>query len=214
MTLFNPTEKRVVFKIKTTAPKKYCVRPNSGILEPNKLVEIAICLQPLLYDQSDKNKHKFMVQTVIAPDGEFCVDTLWKDISPDKLMDSKLKCVFDMNMLQDQQQRQNTTGSATAVTGTGGGGAATALNNELLSTLNQESDEKMKKSESKSSPKAQMDLGTSQNSSADSSELVKAAQDIKQLREDESNLRQENLQLKVNKFFFICFGSRLVGVRA
>lgn len=30
-----------MFKIKTTAPKKYCVRPNSGILEPNKNTEIA-----------------------------------------------------------------------------------------------------------------------------------------------------------------------------
>lgn len=41
MTLGNPTDKRVCFKIKTTAPKKYCVRPNSGILEPKDLQEVA-----------------------------------------------------------------------------------------------------------------------------------------------------------------------------
>lgn len=39
--LTNPTEKRICFKVKTTAPKRYCVRPNSGILEPNKSVTVA-----------------------------------------------------------------------------------------------------------------------------------------------------------------------------
>ena len=29
----NPTNKRVCFKVKTTAPRQYCVRPNGGILE-------------------------------------------------------------------------------------------------------------------------------------------------------------------------------------
>ena len=32
--LTNPAQKRVLFKVKTTAPKCYCVRPNSGIIEP------------------------------------------------------------------------------------------------------------------------------------------------------------------------------------
>lgn len=41
MKLTNPTDKAVMFKIKTTAPKKYCVRPNSGLLEPYKAIEIA-----------------------------------------------------------------------------------------------------------------------------------------------------------------------------
>lgn len=41
MRLTNPSSETVLFKIKTTAPKKYCVRPNSGILEPNTKVEIA-----------------------------------------------------------------------------------------------------------------------------------------------------------------------------
>lgn len=41
MKLKNPSDKKVCFKIKTTAPKKYCVRPNSGVLEPDDTVEIA-----------------------------------------------------------------------------------------------------------------------------------------------------------------------------
>lgn len=31
MVLKNPTDRYVVFKVKTTAPKQYCVRPNSGM---------------------------------------------------------------------------------------------------------------------------------------------------------------------------------------
>lgn len=44
MKLTNPSDKKVLFKIKTTAPKKYCVRPNSGVLEPKNFIEIASML--------------------------------------------------------------------------------------------------------------------------------------------------------------------------
>jgi hypothetical protein len=41
MSLKNPTDKKILFKIKTTAPKKYCVRPNCGAIDPKSSVEIA-----------------------------------------------------------------------------------------------------------------------------------------------------------------------------
>lgn len=41
MKITNPTETKVAYKIKTTAPKKYCVRPNGGVLDPEQSVEIA-----------------------------------------------------------------------------------------------------------------------------------------------------------------------------
>lgn len=94
--LTNPTTNVVCFKIKTTAPKRYCVRPNSGILEPKAVTTIAVSLQPFEFDPNEKNKHKFMVQTLIAPDGKVNLDTLWKEVDPESLMDSKLKCVFEM----------------------------------------------------------------------------------------------------------------------
>ncbi|KAK7113926.1 vesicle-associated membrane protein/synaptobrevin-binding protein-like isoform X5 [Littorina saxatilis] len=95
--LFNPTEKRICFKVKTTAPKRYCVRPNSGVLESDGSVTVAVMLQPFEYDPSEKNKHKFMVQSMFAPDGRIDnQDQLWKDAPPESLMDTKLKCVFEM----------------------------------------------------------------------------------------------------------------------
>jgi len=97
MNLRNPTDKTILFKIKTTAPKKYCVRPNCGLLEPKEMMEIAISLQPFNFDPNEKNKHKFMVQSLVAPDGgEINSEQLWKDVTPDQLMDSKLRCVFDL----------------------------------------------------------------------------------------------------------------------
>ena len=32
----NPSNDRVCFKVKTTAPRQYCVRPNSGLLGPSE----------------------------------------------------------------------------------------------------------------------------------------------------------------------------------
>jgi hypothetical protein len=71
MVLTNPTDKTIMFKIKTTVPKRYCVRPNCGILEPKEAAEILISLQPSGFDPNEKNKHKFMIQSLIAPDGEY-----------------------------------------------------------------------------------------------------------------------------------------------
>jgi len=94
--LKNPSDKKVCFKIKTTAPKRYCVKPNSGVVDPNNEVQIAVSLQPFEFDPNEKNKHKFMVQSMFAPDGEINQDTLWKEIDQNDLMDSKLRCVFAM----------------------------------------------------------------------------------------------------------------------
>ncbi|XP_023331182.1 vesicle-associated membrane protein-associated protein A isoform X2 [Eurytemora carolleeae] len=96
MKLKNPSDKKVCFKIKTTAPKRYCVKPNSGVVDPTSEVQIAVSLQPFEYDPSEKNKHKFMVQSMFAPDGEIDQDKLWKDADSNEMMDSKLKCVFVM----------------------------------------------------------------------------------------------------------------------
>jgi len=96
MKLRNPSDRKVCFKIKTTAPKRYCVKPNSGVVDPSAEVQIAVSLQPFEYDPTEKNKHKFMVQSMFAPDGEIDQDKLWKEADSNEMMDSKLKCVFVM----------------------------------------------------------------------------------------------------------------------
>lgn len=94
--LTNPTNDFILFKIKTTAPKKYCVRPNFGHVFPNSNIRVEICLQAFVYDPNEKNKHKFMVQSLVVPEGVEDFGKLWKEVEPENLMDAKLKCVFEM----------------------------------------------------------------------------------------------------------------------
>jgi len=112
MKLGNPSEKRVCFKIRTTAPKRYCVKPNSGVIDPRQTVTISVSLQPFEFDPSERNRHKFMVQSMFAPDGEINQDTLWKESDPTQLMDSKLKCVFkqpDTEMMNNRDDINNSS---------------------------------------------------------------------------------------------------------
>ncbi|XP_034558198.1 VAMP (vesicle-associated membrane protein)-associated protein A, like [Notolabrus celidotus] len=100
--LKNPSDRRVCFKVKTTAPRRYCVRPNSGVIEAGCTVVISVMLQPFDYDPNEKSKHKFMVQTIFAPPNVSDMDMLWKDAKPDDLMDSKLRCVFELPSENDK----------------------------------------------------------------------------------------------------------------
>ncbi|GFQ99424.1 hypothetical protein TNCT_222881 [Trichonephila clavata] len=165
--LMNPIDRRVCFKVKTTAPKKYCVRPNSGVLEPKQVVNVAVMLQPFDYNPSEKNKHKFMVQTMIIPDGDINLDYLWRDTKPENLMDSKLRCVFDLPADGTVQNNNLDTSAAQ-------GEDKTAVNKVVAdSTV-------------KSYPKtSNVDL-----------ELKKIADENKRLKEEIQQIKQENSQLK------------------
>ncbi|XP_076847415.1 VAMP (vesicle-associated membrane protein)-associated protein A, like isoform X1 [Brachyhypopomus gauderio] len=100
--LTNPSDRKVCFKVKTTAPRRYCVRPNSGSVDPGSSLTISVMLQPFDYDPNEKSKHKFMVQTIFAPSAIADTESMWKDAKPDELMDSKLRCVFEMPSENDK----------------------------------------------------------------------------------------------------------------
>ncbi|XP_027196719.2 uncharacterized protein LOC113791179 [Dermatophagoides pteronyssinus] len=123
-TLTNPTDSIIAFKVKTTAPKKYCVRPNNGIISSNRTVQVAVMLQPGDLTQ-EKHKHKFMIQSVIVPNNidvnqiQFTVDELFKQASPDEIMDSKFKCVF-LDLTTPSTVSSTTTTTTTANIGGGG----------------------------------------------------------------------------------------------
>ncbi|MBN3320448.1 VAPB protein, partial [Atractosteus spatula] len=93
--LSNPTDRNVCFKVKTTAPRRYCVRPNSGVIDAGTSINVSVMLQPFDYDPNEKSKHKFMVQSVLAPSDMTDMES-WKDAKPEELMDSKLRCVFEL----------------------------------------------------------------------------------------------------------------------
>lgn len=73
LTITNNNTQPVAFKVKTTAPKLYCVRPNSGRVEPGESIDVSVMLQALKEEPplSTKCKDKFLIQsTIITPDKE------------------------------------------------------------------------------------------------------------------------------------------------
>jgi hypothetical protein len=65
--LSNPTSESVAFKVKTTSPKKYCVRPNTGVVKPGETVDVLIIMQQQKEWPLDLTacKDKFLVQSLI-----------------------------------------------------------------------------------------------------------------------------------------------------
>ncbi|GMT00478.1 hypothetical protein PENTCL1PPCAC_22652, partial [Pristionchus entomophagus] len=91
----NPQSKTICFKVKTTAPKQYCVRPNSGVLKPGETANISVMLQPIDTIPADAAKHKFMVQSCYAPAEGIDIDAFWKTVAPTDLHYGKLRVVFE-----------------------------------------------------------------------------------------------------------------------
>uniref|UniRef100_A0A1D1Y4C8 Vesicle-associated protein 1-1 n=1 Tax=Anthurium amnicola TaxID=1678845 RepID=A0A1D1Y4C8_9ARAE len=76
--LTNNSNHYVAFKVKTTAPKKYCVRPNTGIVLPRTTCDFTVTMQAQKAAPSDLQcKDKFLVQSTVVPFG-----TTEEDLNP------------------------------------------------------------------------------------------------------------------------------------
>ncbi|XP_011023480.1 PREDICTED: vesicle-associated protein 1-2 isoform X1 [Populus euphratica] len=76
--LTNNTYHNVAFKVKTTSPKKYCVRPNVGIVDPKSTFEFIVTMQAQKVAPHDMVcKDKFLILSTIVPIG-----ATEKDITP------------------------------------------------------------------------------------------------------------------------------------
>ncbi|KAH6822983.1 Plant VAMP membrane family protein [Perilla frutescens var. hirtella] len=96
--LANKTDQYVAFKVKTTNPKRYCVRPNAGVVLPYSVCNVTVNMQAQKEAPPDMQcRDKFLVQSVIVPNG-----TTNKDINQEmfnrdngKFVDEfKLRVVF------------------------------------------------------------------------------------------------------------------------
>ncbi|KAG9100244.1 phosphatidylinositol-binding protein scs2 [Ceratobasidium sp. UAMH 11750] len=99
--LTNQNAQPVVFKVKTTSPKLYAARPNSGIIEPGNSANVQVSLQAMHEDPplSFKCKDRFLVQSMtLTPDRRSKpVQDLWvfdegEDIP--QIHQQKLKVVY------------------------------------------------------------------------------------------------------------------------
>ncbi|XP_046438705.1 vesicle-associated membrane protein/synaptobrevin-binding protein-like isoform X2 [Daphnia pulex] len=180
MKLSNNVEKKVCFKVKTTAPKRYCVKPTTGVIGAKETVTILVTLQPFdPNDPNEKGKHKFQVLSVLAPEADFNIETLWKE-SNLEINDWKLKCVLEI-------PDEGSTAAAPATT-------VTTLTSSAVAPVT---------SAPPAAPSIKMDEKPSKDVSIQKErvsslelELRKASDEIAQLREELSAMSNENMQLK------------------
>ncbi|ELR07674.1 phosphatidylinositol-binding protein scs2 [Pseudogymnoascus destructans] len=97
----NPNLTPIAFKVKTTAPKQYCVRPNSGRIEPGKEVEVSVLLQAMKVEPpaDTRCRDKFLVQSVaVTADKEFTnISQIWQQIDQaekSSIQEKKIRVVF------------------------------------------------------------------------------------------------------------------------
>ncbi|KFG81354.1 putative integral ER membrane protein Scs2 [Metarhizium anisopliae] len=69
LTIRNTSTSPLAFKVKTTAPKQYCVRPNAGRIEPGNAFDVTVLLQAMKQDPplDAKCRDKFLVQCAPIP---------------------------------------------------------------------------------------------------------------------------------------------------
>ncbi|XP_020579305.1 vesicle-associated protein 1-1-like [Phalaenopsis equestris] len=96
--LTNKTNDYIAFKVKTTSPKKYCVRPNTGIVLPRSTCDVVVTMQAQREAPSDmQSKDKFLVQSVIVNQGAALKDITAEMFSKDSghIVDEvKLRVVY------------------------------------------------------------------------------------------------------------------------
>ncbi|EXC03122.1 Vesicle-associated protein 2-2 [Morus notabilis] len=92
--LGNKSAHYVAFKVKTTSPKKYCVRPNIGIIKPNATCDFTVTMQAQRVAPTDLHcKDKFLIQSAVVPNG-----TTEEDITSAMFLKDGEKCVEEKKL--------------------------------------------------------------------------------------------------------------------
>ncbi|CAF2125900.1 unnamed protein product [Brassica napus] len=94
----NTSTQVVAFKVKTTNPRKYCVRPNTGVVLPGDSCNVTVTMQAQKEAPLDMQcKDKFLVQSVIVSDATTSKDVLAEMFNkePGRMIeDFKLRVVY------------------------------------------------------------------------------------------------------------------------
>ncbi|EFA75740.1 major sperm protein domain-containing protein [Heterostelium album PN500] len=119
--LYNQSEHILAYKVKTTAPIRYCVRPNTGIIPPGESIDVQILLNCTkdVPSISMKTKDKFQIQSTIVSELNTDPKLIWSTTPVNQIMKQRLKAVFTLpnhsdndshhqNQQQQQQQTQQT----------------------------------------------------------------------------------------------------------
>lgn len=110
----NKGTERIAFKVKTTKPRRYLVRPNQGLVEVGKSTDVTVILQQkdceeLIQSQASltDSTDKFLVQSAVVADNFFdetstkpakeqtdSLSSMWSTADKKTFTNKKLKCEF------------------------------------------------------------------------------------------------------------------------
>merc|ERR1719384_889800 len=93
LTLTNKSAGTVAFKVKTTAPDSYIVRPSLGTLARGDETEVKIVLQKQA-KANDTNPDRFLVQAVVVGEGKVVTRQDWPGIPKESLQEKKLEVMI------------------------------------------------------------------------------------------------------------------------
>lgn len=91
--LTNITNNHVAFKVKTTAPKSYLVRPSSGTMSRGDSLEIQITLQP--GGGEEVNQHRFLVQAMAVSSSVTLQREDWTKAPKDSIEEQRLSVTIE-----------------------------------------------------------------------------------------------------------------------
>jgi DNA-directed RNA polymerase I, II, and III subunit RPABC2 len=89
----NVSSSAAAFKVKTTAPKNYLVKPSAGVIPANGDCEIKITLNKQTSDPS-ANNDRFLVQAVKTPSGKDLTKEEWQAVDKASVQELRLHVVF------------------------------------------------------------------------------------------------------------------------
>ena len=95
ITLANPNSSQVAFKVKTTAPNNYFVKPKAGVLAPGASMEIQVTLQvPYANDPAGANTDRFLVQSAVCQTAEGLSRDEWARLDKFAISEKRLPVLF------------------------------------------------------------------------------------------------------------------------
>jgi len=141
--LQNVSEKFIAFKVKTTRPHRYSVKPHIGLIKPGEKVEVLVRFNHQKDPIKDtKERDKFQVESInldIAPPD---VANLFKTTPQDQIIKEKLKCRFAAITSPKTVTTTDSSGNTSISTAEGGeltGVAAIAAEGGLEGSVGSES---------------------------------------------------------------------------
>ncbi|KAG5648337.1 hypothetical protein DXG03_004909 [Asterophora parasitica] len=113
LTITNTNPYPIAFKVKTTAPKLYCVRPNSGRVASGESVDVSVMLQALREEPplNAKCKDKFLIQSIlIVPEKDHIpLPEFWTGTEASEVHQQKLRVTYlpaEGQTLEEEEEPQ------------------------------------------------------------------------------------------------------------